>query len=177
MIVLSFVVQWQRHRQLYCLNLHVAFEKTLSSSDQAIHYFQMKWNGNFQSILLYQRLRLVMDTHLWLLTGEKFLLTCLWLQDIRMICLQLREWNCSFCFCSIMYAFGGFAGHMFNSFLQYSQGKLGELAIHDTRYSGIAGHDINDDMCVFADLCWQEIVCHRDLHSTALKHSLPPVFF
>lgn len=30
---------------------------------------------------------------------------------------------------------------------------LGELAIHDTRYSGIAGHDINDDMCVFADLC------------------------
>lgn len=52
-----------------------------------------------------------------------------------------------------MYAFGGFAGHMFNSFLQYSQGKLGELAIHDTRYSGIAGHDINDDMCVFADLC------------------------
>lgn len=125
MIVLSFVVQWQRHRQLYCLNLHVAFEKTLSSSDQAIHYFQMKWNGNFQSILLYQRLRLVMDTHLWLLTGEKFLLTCLWLQDIRMICLQLREWNCSFCFCSIMYAFGGFAGLMFNSFLQYSQGKFG----------------------------------------------------
>lgn len=30
---------------------------------------------------------------------------------------------------------------------------LGELAIHDTRHSGIAGHDINDDMCVFADLC------------------------
>lgn len=30
---------------------------------------------------------------------------------------------------------------------------LGELALHDTRYSGIAGHDINDDMCVFADLC------------------------
>lgn len=30
---------------------------------------------------------------------------------------------------------------------------LGELAIHDTRYSGIAGHDINDDMCVCLLIC------------------------